>query len=72
MNIYKITQHDNKSERAIKSFICYAISEERALEIDPSRTHEQWCHSPKNVTIDYIGKRANASANYIIMRTFDD
>ena len=72
MKLYKVNQFDNKHHSAIRSFICVALNEEEASQIDPRYDKYQWAHSEKNVVSSFIGRTTLYKRGQIIMRSFND
>lgn len=71
MNIYKVTQSDNKHYQAIKSFICYAVTETEAKNINPCETDkDQWSLNKEELKVNYVGSRSNAPRGHIVMREY--
>lgn len=76
MNIYKLTQHDNRGCDTYDSMIVCAISEAEARLISPKRQWELesspvWANSPESVKVELIGVAVPSLAKGIILASFN-
>lgn len=70
MNIFKVSQEENNHPDAIKSFVCYALRESEAADLNPCETdRDQWADNKESIEVLYLGSKTNAPRNHIICKS---
>lgn len=74
MNIYLLSQSDNRGYDTYDSCVVYAESEDAARLILPSEYAEfgggTWASSPEGVTVKYLGATGNVAGPGLILASF--
>lgn len=75
MNIYLLSQSDNRGYDTYDSCVVYAESEDAARLILPSEYAEfgggTWADSPEGVEVQYLGATGNVAAPGVILASFN-
>ena len=77
MNIYKVSQTENRGYDTYDSFICYALTEEDAANQLPTGRHTwkdsyyAWCTNPSKTTVEYIGTSTYPVMAGLILSSFN-
>ena len=77
MNIYKVSQTQNKGYDTYDSFICYANTPEEASKMLPNDymdwddNYSSWCSYPDNATITLIGSNDTVTEPSVILSSFN-
>ena len=75
MNIYLLTQNDNRGYDTYDSCVVYAESEDAARLILPSEYAEfgggDWASSPEGVEVQYLGATGNVADPGVILASFN-
>ena len=77
MNLYLISQTQNENYDTFDALIVCAENEEDARNITPdadnyfSSKHSNWCDSPDEVTVEYLGIASSKITKEIILGSFN-
>lgn len=70
MNLYRISQSQNRGYDTYDSAIVAARSPSAAREINPEKewgsSRTSWCATPEQVTVEYIGIAAGTTSGVIL------